>query len=531
MVFKRILLLVPLLIVVIGLLALVVPSVSALTWSSDASSLAGWTIQNTGIQCDGSAFYRDSGSGRGVMFYELDGDYLTGDFDYVVHVQSAGTSQPTEVYIRVRDGAGKALSFEYTYSSSRKSVRVTGPSGFEHLTSLSLPFDDVISLQKRGDSITYTARGVSKTFTGIHMAAGPDPQSVELNFYRYPIAGKSPRVTYMSLTTPYEPPVCDPGEEPVRIRLVDHVTDALIDDIGTWHLNILDGRSSASPDDRTLVDADYSENEITVCLPRTSILSAHWIGVDVPGYEQVPARLLFDVPAGGRTLVIRLTPLDPVAPPGERVLTFEVIDADDGVPMSDALVNIGSSSKYTGAYGSAWFTVPENSTHKWVVTSSTGRYWATGGETFVGSDDVTVVVSLVARASDLPRPPIPEIPNFPVVHPIIDPGVLRSHILDVPLLGTVAAPFLDFIDDLIHGVDEVVDPVLDFVAGPLRDISSSMGSVGEQIQESVTGYAATSAVLLGSVGTLLSAFPDLVLGLVSYGLLLDLVYLLLRGGM
>lgn len=298
-----------------------------------------------------------------------------------------------------------------------------------------------------------------------------------------------------------------------------------------WHLNVLDGRPGAEPGNRTLVSENFTGSSATVDLPRTSVLNAHWVHVTAEGYDQSPAQLLFDVPAGGRSVSVSLVPRSPPSPPpGECLVNFLVLDADDDHPLSSALVNVGGVAKYTGSSGLAWFKVPSNDTYSWVATCR-GSYWASGGNVSVGDEDVDVVVRLVRKDSDLPRPPIPEIPGMPVIHPSLDPSVFRSQILAIPLLSAVASPFLDFIDSFAAGVSDFVDPVLDIFTDPLQQVSSSMASVGEQIQDSLDRYVAVSAVLLGSVGTLLSAFPDLVLGLVSYGLLLDLVYLLLRGGL
>ncbi len=324
----------------------------------------------------------------------------------------------------------------------------------------------------------------------------------------------------------------DPSDgEPVTVRVVNSDTNELITGLD-WHLNILDGRASADPDNKMIVDMDIKTGtgEVVVNLPQTWILNAHWLHVEMDGYEQSPAQLLFDVPSGGRIVTVPLRPVDPPDPPeDEHIVSFLVVDADEGYPLSDALVNLGGVARYTGSTGTVWFTV-EPGDYSWVATRG-GSYWASGGSVSVVDEDIDVIVNLVAKESDLPRPPIPEIPELPVIHPSIDPAVLRSHILDAPLLGDVAGPFLDFIDDIVHGIDGIVRPVLDIISGPLRSVSDTMGDAGEQIDEHIINYAGVSTVILGAVGSLLSAFPDIVLGLISYGLLLDLVWLLLRGGM
>lgn len=442
------------------------------------------------------------------------------------YVYSPGIDVPFEYTIRYNIVDGFPGQYHVSLLSSDSNMRYSdfGPEVYRAVTS-SLGFGwHTITYRVLEDGEVYCITdGVSTLVTSSNSRSTFYPCFGTQLWHR---ERQEVHIDYVSIRT-YDPYV---EGEPVTVRVVDADSREPLDDLN-WHLNILDGRPSVDPDDKMIVNTDViGTAEKLVYLPKTGILNAHWLSVTADGYEQYPsATLLFDVPTGGRTVTVHLKNVEAPADEGNVWLSFEVTDAETGYHVPGAMVNLDGNAVYVGASGIARFEVPVNSSHKWVASSS--RHWPMGGDITVDDVDVLVPVVLVPKESDLPRPPLPEMPNFPVLHPFIDPGVLRSHILDVPLLGPVAAPFLDFIDDLIHGVDEVVDPVLDFVAGPLRDISSSMGSVGGQIQESVTGYAATSAVLLGAVGTLLSAFPDLVLGLVSYGLLLDLVYLLLRGGM
>jgi len=69
------------------------------------------------------------------------------------------------------------------------------------------------------------------------------------------------------------------------------------------------------------------------------------------------------------------------------------------------------------------------------------------------------------------------------------------------------------------------------VTAPADNVVWVLEGVGNQLTESIATYTNIAGVVLGSVGKLLAVFPDLVVGLVTYNLVLDLVYLLLRGGL
>ncbi len=266
-----------------------------------------------------------------------------------------------------------------------------------------------------------------------------------------------------------------------------------------------------------------------VNLPATSILQPHRIRVTKEGYVQVPEHLAFNVPAGGREIPVYLR--STTAPPeeGNVWLGFACTDADTGSPVPGALVNLDGSAQYTSASGYVRFQVPMNSSHKWVASSSS--HWPMGGDITVGTVDLNVPVELVRKTSDLPRPPLPELPNFPVIHPSLDPAGFRMKILDVPVLGGLASPLLDTMDALAAGLDDIAQPVLDFATAPADKVVEVLEGVGDQLTESVATYTDIAGVFLGSVGKLLAVFPPLVIGLVTYNLVLDLVYLLLRGGL
>jgi hypothetical protein len=192
-------------------------------------------------------------------------------------------------------------------------------------------------------------------------------------------------------------------------------------------------------------------------------------------------------------------------------------------------VNVDGVGKYTGASGTAWFVFPDNTTHQWVVTAD--GYWPIGGDFTLGTDGLMIPVAMTKKTSDLPRPPLPDLPNFPVIHPSLDPAGFRMQILNVPILGGLASPILDTMDAVAVGLDDTIQPVLDFVTAPADNVVWALEGVGNQLTESVATYTNIAGVVLGSVGKLLAVFPDLVIGLVTYNLVLDLVYLLLRGGL
>lgn len=308
--------------------------------------------------------------------------------------------------------------------------------------------------------------------------------------------------------------------EPCTINVYD--ADSRLPLSGVWgYYVVIEGADAVS--------GSASGASKTIHLPATSILQPHLLRVTKDGYVQVPETLAFNVPAGGREIPVYLR--STTAPPeeGNVWLGFVCTDADTGSPVSSALVNVDGSAQYTGASGYVRFQVPMNSTHKWVASSSS--HWPMGGNVTVETADLNVSVELVGKTSDLPRPPLPDLPNFPVIHPVLDPSVFRAQILSVPILGGLASPILDTMDAIAVGLDDIVHPILDFVTAPADSVLQALEGVGDQLTVSVTTYTNIAGVVLGSVGKLLAVFPDLVVGLVTYNLVLDLVYLLLRGGL
>lgn len=265
-----------------------------------------------------------------------------------------------------------------------------------------------------------------------------------------------------------------------------------------------------------------------VYLPATSILQSHLLRVTKEGYEHVGSPQMVAVPAGGCEIKVYLRDMQKPAAAGNVMVTFACTDADSGAPVHSALVNLnGTTAQYTGSSGLARFEVLANSTMQWVASS--GNHWPMGGDLVVGTEDVTVPVALVRKTSDLPRPPLPELPNFPVIHPSLDPAGFRMQILSVPFLGSMAAPLLDTVDRLGVGVDEIADSVLSVLTLPATKITGAVATVGESLVGTATPYLVTSVLLLQVIGAVVSCIPDPVSGLVTFGLLLDIVRILLWG--
>jgi len=308
--------------------------------------------------------------------------------------------------------------------------------------------------------------------------------------------------------------------EPCTINVYD--ADTRLPLSGTWDYYVVIQGADA-------VSGSASGAFEVVNLPVTSILQPHLLRVTKEGYVQVPEILAINVPAGGREIPVYLRSTTAAPEEGNVWLGFTCTDADTGSPVSSALVNLDGSAQYTGASGYVRFQVPMNSTHEWVASSSS--HWPMGGTVTVETVDLNVPVELVRKTSDLPRPPLPDLPNFPVIHPVLDPAGFRMQILSVPILGGLASPILDTMDAIAVGLDDIVHPILDFVTAPADSVLQALEGVGNQLTVSVTTYTNIAGVVLGSVGKLLAVFPDLVIGLVTYNLVLDLVYLLLRGGL
>jgi len=312
-----------------------------------------------------------------------------------------------------------------------------------------------------------------------------------------------------------------PGEsyfgEPCVINIYD--ADSRLPLSGDWDYYV-------AVNDGDPVSGSASGAFEVVHLPVTSILQPHLLRVTKEGYEQT-APLAFDVPVGGREVNVYLTPLETVAPEGSSVVTFTVTDIETGTPRGSCLVNVDGVGKYAGASGTAWFVLPENTTHQWVVTAD--GYWPIGGNFTLGTDDLTIPVAMTKKTSDLPRPPLPELPNFPVIHPSLDPAGFRMQILSVPLLGSLASPLLDTVDSLGVGLNNMATAVLDVLTAPADYITGAVSSVGQNLIDTATPYLVTSSLLLQVIGAVISCIPGQVCGLVTFGLLLDIVRILLWG--
>lgn len=308
-------------------------------------------------------------------------------------------------------------------------------------------------------------------------------------------------------------------DQPCTIYVYD--ADTRLPLAGDWEYYIVVEGSDA-------VSGSASGASTVVFLPETSILQPHLLRVTKEGYEQI-APLAFDVPAGGREVKVYLSPLETTAPEGSSVVTFAVTDIETGTPLSYCLVNVDGEGKYTGASGTAWFVLPDNTTHQWVVTAE--GYWPIGGNFTVGVDDLTIPVEMTKKDSDLPRPPLPDLPNFPVMHPSLDPAGFRMHILSVPYLGDMAEPLLDTVDNLAAGVNDIAFAVLDVLTAPADSIVLAVKGISSQLVEVSEAYLSTGVFVLDSLGMLLAAIPSKVINLVTFAMVLDIIVLLLRGGL
>ena len=310
-----------------------------------------------------------------------------------------------------------------------------------------------------------------------------------------------------------------PVGQPCTIYVYD--ADTRLPLAGDWEYYIVVEGSDA-------VSGSASGASTVVYLPETSILQPHLLRVTKEGYEQI-SPLAFDVPAGGREVKVYLTPLETTAPDGSSVVTFVVTDIETGTPLSYCLVNVDGEGKYTGASGTAWFVLPDNTTHQWVVTAD--GYWPIGGNFTLGTDDLTVPVEMTKKTSDLPRPPLPDLPNFPVVHPSLDPAGFRMHILSVPYLGDMAEPLLDTVDNLAAGVNDIAFAVLDVLTAPADSIVLAVKGISSQLVEVSEAYLSTGVFVLDSLGMVVAAIPTKVINLITFAMVLDIIVLLLRGGL
>ena len=335
---------------------------------------------------------------------------------------------------------------------------------------------------------------------------------LEQETYLYYVTG--PSVPDPTPTVPVPTPTAG---QPCTINVYD--SDTRLPLSGSWDYYIVIHGADA-------VSGSASGASAVVNLPVTSILQPHLLRVTKEGYEQtVP--LAFDVPAGGREVNVYLTPLDITAPEGSSVVTFIVTDIETGTPRGQCLVNVDGVGKYAGASGSVWFVLPENSAHQWLVTAE--GYWPIGGDFTLGVDDLVIPVGMTKKTSELPRPPMPGIPGLPVIHPSLDPAGFRMQILSVPILGDLASPLLDTVDSLGVGLDDIAIAVLDVLTAPADQITGAVSSVSQNLIDTATPYLATSSLLLQVIGAAVSCLPAQVTGLVTFGLVLDIVRILLWG--
>ncbi len=278
------------------------------------------------------------------------------------------------------------------------------------------------------------------------------------------------------------PPVTD-GELCI-VRIKDAVSGEPL--AGEWHLNILGGGGGGM-----LVDKDVLGDSTTVMLPQTRIFQGHWLHIEKEGYDQIPAQLMFDVPYGGREIVVRLTPTAGTATDGKSIVTFTVTDIELGSPVSGALVNVEGEGKFTGNEGITWYELAENATYEWIASSP--NHYTVGGNFTLGADDLAIPVSLTRKTSDLPRPPLPDLPGFPVIHPSLDPAGFRMKIQNVPVLGGLASPFLDPMDAIAVGLDDIARPILEFPTAPADSVVRVLEGVGVCTNETSTRRSLSSS--------------------------------------
>jgi len=102
-------------------------------------------------------------------------------------------------------------------------------------------------------------------------------------------------------------------------------------------------------------------------------------------------------------------------------------------------------------------------------------------------------------------------------------------ILSVPILGDLASPLLDTVDSLGVGLDDIATAVLDFMTAPADQITGAVSSVSQNLIDTATPYLSMSSLLLQVIGAAVSCLPAQVTGLVTFGLVLDIVRILLWG--
>lgn len=341
----------------------------------------------------------------------------------------------------------------------------------------------------------------------------------QTDFWYITLKSEIDTINITSSSTTYSRTLTSTVGQPCTIYVYD--ADTRLPLAGDWEYYIVVEGSDA-------VSGSASGASTEVNLPETSILQPHLLRVTKEGYEQT-APLAFDVPVGGREIKVYLSPLETTAPEGSSVVTFVVADIETGVPVGSCLVNVDGVGKYAGASGTAWFVLPENTTHQWVVTAE--GYWPIGGNFTLGVDDLTIPVELTKKTSDLPRPPLPDLPNFPVIHPSLDPAGFRMHILSVPYLGDMAEPLLDTVDNLAAGVNDIVFAVLDVLTAPADSLVLAVKGISAQLVEVSEAYLSTGVFVLDSLGMLIAVIPTKVINLVTFGMILDIIILLLRGGL
>lgn len=502
MMFKRVLLLL-LLVAVLVVPGMAVEYTGSYTVPCD--SLSEWVVAGSGVTAS-SGYITRVGTGDASAIYWFPTN-ISGDFRFVSSVYSHKTTLG-DLYLSVQGTTGDAGV--YIAYSSTDLLQFRASAVVEKAYSgIPTTISSSVVIAREGDVVTASYGGYSWVYSSADIG---DVTRVYAYFYRssdYRIYDGW--IEYMTPTPLYT-------AYPCTINVYD--ADSRLPLSGSWdYYVVMQGYDS--------LNGSASGAFKVVNLPVTSILKPHLLYVTKEGYEMTPGFVAIDVPAGGREIKIYLTPLETTAPDNSSVVTFSVTDIESGAPVHSALVNVDGVAKYVGASGTAWFILPENTSHDWVVSSP--NHWPIGGNFTVGVDDQTIAVSLTRKTSDLPRPPLPDLPNFPVIHPSLDPAGFRMQILSVPLLGSLASPLLDTVDSLGVGLNDMATAVLDVLTAPADKITGAVSSVGQSLVDTAGPYLVTSSLLLQVIGAAVSCIPEQVLGLVTFGFLLDIARILLWG--
>lgn len=529
--FKRVLLLAVLAAVLVGPVA--ASDLNEYTFIESCDSLDAWTVSGLGTASVAGGVLTGSipeTSGWGHLTARLPVPY-GGMYDFAFTCDLGYLARDSQVISSIEVGlvdnnSHRVASYVFSdpsindYYSSRSAYVGSERVYYleDRLAYSACEISGVLSVSRSGANVTVSFND-AVLGTGV---VDTDPLTyVDVKFGRYRhypyCSGEIDNILLVGDVYGYVPPPA--GAVPCLLSIYD--ADTRLPLLGSWDYYF--AVSGSDP-----VSGSAAGTTKVVYLPKTSILQPHLLRVTKEGYEHVGSPQMVAVPAGGCEVKVYLRDMQKPAAAGNVMVTFACTDADSGAPVHSALVNLnGTTAQYTGSSGLARFEIPANSTVQWVASS--GNHWPMGGDLVVGTEDVTVPVALVRKTSELPRPPLPELPNFPVIHPSLDPAGFRMQILSVPLLGSLASPLLDTVDSLGVGLNNMATAVLDVLTAPADYITGAVSSVGQNLIDTATPYLVTSSLLLQVIGAVISCIPEQVCGLVTFGLLLDIARILLWG--